>query len=246
MDLTHGNSPFPATRWTEVVKVCQKDDVACRQRALGGLCQAYWYPLYAFARRLGRSRHDAQDLAQGFFCYALERDLFAAADREVGKLRTFLLRVFQRYIGDADERERALKRGGGLEVFSLEFQDGEQRYVHEPLDGDTPETLYQRAWAMAVLRAALEELRTTEQHGGGGEVFNVLEAFLDPDAKAEGSYPEAAAALGVTVENVRQMVSRLRKKFRVCLRQQIAATLNNPSSSQIDEELSDLKAALRH
>ncbi len=76
------------------------DDLNVRREVLANLCKDYWYPLYAFARRLGRSKEDAEDLTQGFFVYALEHEVFTLADRNLGTLRTFLLKVFQRYIGD--------------------------------------------------------------------------------------------------------------------------------------------------
>jgi RNA polymerase sigma-70 factor (ECF subfamily) len=245
MDLTHCNSAFPSTQWTEVVRICQGEDSSSRHVALAALCKDYWYPLYAFARRMGRSSQDAEDLTQGFFCYALERNVISTADPELGKLRTFLLRIFQRYIGDIDDRERALKRGGGKEMLSLDLENGEERYLREPADKDTPETLFQRTWALSVLRGALKVLEIAEQKAGNEKQFKTLEPFLDPDTAAEGCYADAATSLGMTVDTVRQMVSRLRKKFRECLREQIAATLHDPTNSRIDHELTALRAALR-
>ncbi|WP_051945085.1 sigma-70 family RNA polymerase sigma factor [Verrucomicrobium sp. BvORR106] len=240
------HAAFPVTQWTEVVRACQQEDGTRRQRAVASLCGEYWYPLYAFARRTGRSQHDAEDLTQGFFCHVLERNLVANADRELGRLRTFLLSIFKRYMSDVDDKARALKRGGGQPAVSLDAQDAEQRYLCEPADAETPETLYQRAWALAVLQSAVESLRSTEHAGGNGRQFEILVPHLSPDSEAAGSgYEGAAEALKTSVENVRQLVSRLRKKYRTCLRQQIAATLHEPGEEQIDLEVAALKAALR-
>jgi RNA polymerase sigma-70 factor (ECF subfamily) len=242
---TTRSSPFPATQWTAVVTVCRSGNPADRQRALESLCADYWYPIYAFARRQGRGRHDAEDLAQGFFHYLLERDLFSSAQPELGKLRTFLLTIFQRYSGDVREREQALKRGGGREVFSLDADEADRRYVNEPAEVTTPEALFDRSWAMSVLEGALFELGESERRSGKGRQFEALECFLSPQAVAEGNYEDAARALGMNAEAVRKSVSRLRAKFRDCLRQQIARTLNEPDDAQVDDELTALKAALR-
>ncbi|MCW1924958.1 sigma-70 family RNA polymerase sigma factor [Luteolibacter arcticus] len=238
-------SPFPVTQWTAVVDVCRGGSPADRQVALERLCADYWYPLYVFARRQGHPRPDAEDLTQGFFHYLLERDLFSAASQELGKLRTFLLTIFQRYIGDVRGRELAQKRGGGRELLSLDIGYAEIRYEAEPRDVATPEAHFDRSWAMSVLHAALHELGENERASGRGEQFAAVEAFLSPAAVAEGNYEAAAAMLGMNGEAVRKLVSRLRAKFRDCLRRQIAATLHEATVEQVDEELMALKAALR-
>lgn len=245
MDATHVGSPFPPTRWTAVVKLRSLGNPTVAQRALADLCRDYWYPLYAFARRFGRSQHDAQDLTQGFFAYAVERNLFAGAAQELGKLRTFLLTAFQRYIGDVREKEHALKRGGGVENFSLNAEEGEARYAAEPADDATPETIFEHTWAMSVLQQALRTLATTETQAGRGAQFRTLEPFLNPAAKVEPDTAAACRALGTSEENVRQLVSRLRKKFRDTLRQHIADTLHDPTEELVDEELLALREALR-
>jgi RNA polymerase sigma-70 factor (ECF subfamily) len=239
------SSPFPVTQWTAVVNVCRSGNPVDRQRALESLCTDYWYPIYAFVRRQGHSRHDAEDLTQGFFHYLLERDLFSSAQPELGKLRTFLLTIFQRYSGDVRERQQALKRGGGQEVFSLDADEADRRYGSEPSEVTTPEALFDRNWAMSVLAGSLFELGEGERTSGKGRQFEVLECFLSPQAVADGNYELAASELGMNEAAVRKTVSRLRAKFRDCLRQQIARTLHEPDDAQIDEELTALKAALR-
>ena len=238
-------SPFPVTQWTLLVNGCRAQDPEVRRRSLEELCRAYWYPLYVFARRQGGGREDAEDLTQGFFHYLLEKNLFAAASQDLGKLRTFLLTVFQRYIGDVRSRDRALKRGGGQIILPLDLREGEERYAHEPADPLTPEALYDRSWAMALLAKSLEELGIGETSAGRGAHFKVLEPFLNAGAVADGNYEVAAQTLGMNHEAVRKAVSRLRRKFRDTLRQQIAATLQEPTDGQVDEELTALREALR-
>lgn len=245
MPLPNTQPQFPITCWTAVVQLCQADDADARQKALADICRDYWYPLYAFARRIGHSTHDAEDLTQGFFIYLVEQNPLTHANRELGRLRTFLLTVFQRYISDVEDRKRAQKRGGHQEIVSLDLLNAEERYLHEPADPVTPETLFERSWALHVLRSALDTLRQSEAKEGRSALFEAIAPFLDPEATASASTETAAQNLGLSVEAVRQTISRLRRKFRDVLRQQIAGTLNAPSEVEIDEELTALQAALR-
>jgi RNA polymerase sigma factor (sigma-70 family) len=221
------------------------DDLNVRREVLANLCKDYWYPLYAFARRLGRSKEDAEDLTQGFFVYALEHEVFTLADRNLGTLRTFLLKVFQRYIGDVWDRDHALKRGGGKKLVSLDVEDGEELYTRELESNDTPELLFDRSWAQSLLRVTLSALATSEQSAGRDRLFECLQSFLTPDAVSEQGYEATARELGMAPEAVRQAVSRLRKRFRECLREQIAMTLSEPDEERVDAELCALKVALR-
>lgn len=240
-----GTSRFPTTHWTGVLGLLGTDDLNLRKAALADLCRAYWYPLYAFARRLGRSKVDAEDLTQGFFVYAIEHEVFNMADRNLGTLRTFLLKVFQRYIGDVWDRDNALKRGGGQNLVSLDLEGGEKLYASSLVTSDTPELFFDRSWAQSLLRLSLSALAANEQSAGRGQIFAHLQSFLTPEAVSEQGYEAAAHELGLTPEAVRQAVSRLRRKFRECLREQIAATLHEPDDARIDTELCALKVALR-
>lgn len=233
------------TRWTAIVKVRDVDNTLLARRALDDLCRDYWYPLYAYARRFGCSADDAPDVTQGFLACMVERNLLAGADQQLGKLRTFLLTAFKRHIGDVRDRERALKRGGGSETLSFDASEGEERYVQEPADYRTPESIFERTWAFSVLRGAVAVLAAVEEKAGRGAQFTALEPFVSLDTKGEPDTAAAARSLGTTEENVRQLASRLRKKFRDTLRQQIADTLNDPTEPQVDAELAALREALR-
>lgn len=245
METCQIRSVFPATRWTSILKVSSGEDKGSAEQALAELCNNYWYPLYAFARRLGHSSHDSQDLTQGFFFSILQKELFASANPQLGKLRTFLLTTFRRYVNDVDKLKHSLKRGGYQEILSLDVEIGEERYAGEPVDADTPETLFERSWALSILRAALRELGAGETEAGRGAQFKVLAPFLSPNGDEEETYEGAAAALATSEEATRQAVSRLRKKFRLCLRQQITETLHEPTEEQVDSELRFLREALR-
>jgi RNA polymerase sigma-70 factor (ECF subfamily) len=242
--MANGLSPFPTTQWTAVVKAMKTGNIERRHEAFAALCRDYWKPLYVFSRGLGHDEHEAQDLTQGFFAYLSQRPALEPATPELGKLRTFLLRIFQRYMGDVRDHGNAQKRGGGVQVCSLNIEEGDDLPPFDIAGTETPETLYDRAWAHALLRATFQDLGAGEEAAGRGPIFKVLKSQLNPEGAEPESHAVAAAELGMNSEAVRQAVSRLRKKFRDCLRQRIAATLHEPDDALIDEELRALKVAL--
>jgi DNA-directed RNA polymerase specialized sigma24 family protein len=162
--------------------------------ALAQLCQLYWYPLYAFARRWGQTPEDAQDLTQGFFLQLLDHRLLAAADQRKGKFRSFLLAAFQHYLSDQADRARCLKRGGHYEFISLDLEGAEDRYQREPADGAlTAEQLFDARWAILLLgRAktllAQEIARTVSDPGEvDAEIHALCEALIASEGRLDPS-----------------------------------------------------------
>lgn len=245
MEPAEPSKLFPATEWTVVLQVRAAGNEEAARQAVAKLCARYWYPLYAFARRRGFAPHDAEDMTQDFFAQALVTNLFATAEPELGKLRTFLLVAFHRHLNRVTTRQQAQKRGGGNEPVSIDLVVGEKRYLHEPVDERTPERIFERSWAMTVLDAAIKQVGLEEEKAGRVGAFHQFEAFLSPDGVTTGSYAAAAKRAGTTEAAFRQGVSRLRRRFKVCLRRQIAATLHQPDEARVDEELAALRLALR-
>ena len=167
------NSAFESTRWSVVIRARGPEASRESREALNYLCRTYWYPLFAYARRQGSAPHDAQDLTQGFFAYLLQQNLFSGADPKRGRLRTFLLTAFSRYMTREWHRIHAQKRGGHQVIESLdeEFAEGEHRYCHEAVEQMTPEQLFARSWSQSVLDTALEMVRSRENAAGRKELF---------------------------------------------------------------------------
>src|SRR6476660_7191220 len=118
---------FPATHWSVVLaagRTRAEPDIA--GAALAELCQIYWAPLYGFVRSRGYTVHDAQDLTQSFFAYLIEHKIYARADREKGKFRSFLLASLKHFLADVSDRERTLKRGGGQTFLPLDEELAKQ------------------------------------------------------------------------------------------------------------------------
>ena len=234
----HGQ--FTTTHWS-VVLAAGTGRAPGAQDALERLCRAYWYPLYAFVRRLGHPHANAQDLTQGFFAYLLERDLVARADRRAGRFRSFLLGSLKHFLAHEHERATALKRGGGQPVISLDQFDPEERYALEPPDAATPETIFDQRWALQQIQNALSRLRAEYASAGRGPLFDLLKDYVWGDKNALG-LAEIAGRLDLTEEAVKKSVQRLRQRFRDSLRAEVAQTVATPD--QIDEELRHLRAAL--
>jgi RNA polymerase sigma factor (sigma-70 family) len=231
---------FPSTRWSRVVAA--KDLAAPEAReALATLCEAYWYPIYAFVRRQGHSPEASQDLTQEFFAYVLERDLFAKADPSRGRFRTFLRTVCARQLADHRDRQNAIKRGGGRPVLAIDAEDAEGRYAREPAHDLTAERIFDRSWALTLLDRVLDGLRSEYAAAGRAATFEELRAVLTrgPDT---GSYAPIAVRLGTTEGAVRVAVHRLRRRYGILLRQEIAGTVDDPN--EIDDEIRSLFASL--
>jgi RNA polymerase sigma factor (sigma-70 family) len=237
-----GVSPgqFPTTHWSRVVAAGDPNTPLARE-ALAALCNAYWYPLYAYVRRRGHGAEQAQDLTQDFFAYVLERELLAKADRDRGRFRSFLRAVFARHLADQHDRATARKRGGGRSPLSIDARDAEGRYAREPAHELTPERIFDRSWALTLLGRVFDQLRREYDDAGRGATFEELQTVLTRGPES-GSYATIAERLGIGEGAVRVAVHRLRRRYGALLRQEIAATVNDPA--EIDDEIRSLFAAL--
>jgi RNA polymerase sigma-70 factor (ECF subfamily) len=211
------------------------------ERALAELCQTYWYPLYAFVRRRGTTKEDAEDLVQTFFARFLEKNYLEGLAAERGKFRAFLLASLKHFLANEWDRAQAQKRGGGAEHLSLNWQDADERFHLDPPDPTNPERLFDREWALALLDRVITRLAAECARDGKAELFAHAKGFLTVGSAAI-PYGEAAKQLGVDEGALRVAVHRLRKRYRELLRDEIAQTLAEPG--QVDEELRSLLAAL--
>ncbi len=227
---------FKTTIW-RVVLDAGNDSESVVQQALEQLCEAYWFPLYAYVRRQGHSPEDAQDLTQAFFARFLERGYFARADPERGKFRTFLLSSLKYFLHEEWRRNQRLKRGGGKVFQPIAPEEAENRYTAEPSDGLSPDVLYDRRWAEALLEQVMARLARDYESTGRTAVYTRLQQFLW-GRQAEVSYAEMGAELGMAEGAVKVAVHRLRQRFRDLLREEVANTAQTPE--QVEEELRHL------
>lgn len=242
MRTQHG--AFPATRWSVVVSLRQAGDMQKSRLALDELCGIYWRPIYSYARHQGLSPADAEDVTQGFFAFILDKDLFSNADETLGKLRNYLLTAFGRHIRHWHRQANAQKRGGGNELLSIEASQAEDELTIDPADHRTPESAFQKQCALEIIEAAIVMLENEQVAAGKAEQFRLLRPRLDPTQAGSGSDAELANRLGMNHDAVRQIISRLRKRFREIMRDIVASTLRDPTEESLAEELASLREAL--
>ena len=232
--LQEGGAPFHTTHWSVVVQAMQSQPPVSAQQALGDFCQAYWPPLYTFVRRRGHSPSDAQDLVQGFFAHLLEQHTLSRADREKGKLRTFLLGSLQHYLANEYDRSKTLKRGGGLQIVSMDDQlvAAEASLVSgSPLDEGSS---FDQAWVATLVSRSWDQLQSEFAAEGKTQTLAELKPFLLGGTTLP-SQEEVAARLKVPFATLRTTLRRTRQRYRELLREEVARTVIEPA--QVDEEL---------
>ncbi len=203
---------FDTTHWS-VVLAAGGDSTRGAKQALATLCETYWYPLYAYLRRHGKSAEDAQDLTQGFFQQMLEKGTIERADPGRGRFRSFLLASLKHYVTNEWDKDQAHKRGGDVPHVSLELEGAEGRYQFEPKDDATPETVFDRRWALTLLGNVLAKLRKEFVEAGKEAAFDQLKIFLGGRSPST-SYESVGKRLDMSEGAVKVAVHRLRRRYR--------------------------------
>lgn len=232
---------FATTNWSVVVRAGETPSSES-QAALQTLCRAYWYPLYAYVRRVGQSPYDAQDSVQEFFARFLEHRHVRLANPARGRFRTFLLTSFRNFLINEWKQAKRRKRGSGQPAISWDEAQAESRFAGEPATGQPPDSLYDRGWAAMLLDRALAALRAEFEQAGKLAHFDRLKGCILGE-KQSPSYAELAFALGMTEGAVRVAVHRLSKRFGELLRAEVAQTVSTPA--EVNEELRYLVAVIR-
>ncbi|MCU0702754.1 MAG: sigma-70 family RNA polymerase sigma factor [Fimbriiglobus sp.] len=225
---------FRTTRWS-LVAAASDAPGTLRSAALADLCQLYWYPVYFYVRRRTPDRHKAEDLTQAFFARLLEKNDLAAADPTRGRFRTFLLTACQHFLANQHDHDSAIKRGGRLNPLPIDFGHGDEQYTHGPSDTTTPDSEFERRWAVALLDQTLKELRVEYATAGKESHFDVLKGTLTGDVVA---YRDLGRQLGLSEGAVKVAVHRLRQRYRDRQRAAIAETVDRPAD--VDDEIRDL------
>ncbi|MGK0190255.1 MAG: DNA-directed RNA polymerase specialized sigma24 family protein [Verrucomicrobiales bacterium] len=136
---------FGSTHWSVIGRAVGNQEEE-RQTALATLCEAYWFPLYAYLRGTGNSAEDAEDLTQGFFAHLLGTHGFDSVHPDKGRFRTFLLVSLKHYVSNQARAARAEKRGGGAPVISIDSDFAEATLCMAVGQEITPEQCYAQSW----------------------------------------------------------------------------------------------------
>ena len=237
-----GPRQFATTHWSLVgaAKLDNASQTRARQ-ALEELCRTYWYPLYVFVRSRGYSADDAQDLTQTFFARIIETNLFASADRTLGRFRSYLLGAMKHFLANEWDKAQTKKRGGRVRFIEGDVRELEARYAGTSNPSDDPESLFDREWALEIVTRALRILRDEMAKAGKSDQFEALKGSLT--GEDDLSRKEIASRLNMSEGAVKVAVHRLRRRYRQLLRNAVADTVN--SETDLDEEMRFLVAALR-
>ena len=233
--LQEGGASFLTTHWTLVFRAGRSDPTETTREALSDFCEAYWPPLYTFLRLRGHASPEAQDLVQGFFAHLLEKNTLSRADKEKGRLRTFLLGSLQNFLCNEYDRSRTLKRGGGHRIVSVDehLPEAEASMMDAAHLSDLRG--YDLAWASIIVKRAWQHLQDAFEAEGKAESLEVLRPFVDGSGRTPPNQEEAAKKLGVPVATLRTWLWRLRQRYREALRREVASTVSDPDD--VDQEL---------
>jgi len=221
-----------------VLRARETESAESAQQALSGFCEAYWPPLYSFLRHRGHSSPDAQDLVQGFFAHLLEQNTLTRADQQKGRLRTFLLGSLQNFLFNEYNRARALKRGGGRQIVSIEEHLPEAEAAMLATSHLSDARCYDLVWASTIVSRAWQHLQNAFVAEGKAEWLEELKPFVAGGSATPLNQDETAARLGVPIATLRTWLSRLRQHYRESLRTEVANTVSDPAD--VDQELHHL------
>lgn len=233
--MASGRGRFATTRWSVVLAASGADSPAADE-ALAKLCETYWFPLYAYLRGRGHDAAAAEDLTQAFFAHLLEKKAFRHADPARGRFRSFLLTSLKNSAANARDRELAKKRSPDMPLLPLDAGTAEERYLLEPATGETPERVFDRRWALALLDRVMGRLAAETAGAGRQRHFDRLKMYLTGE-QPQVSYADAAAALGTSEAAVKVAVHRLRRRFGALVHEEVSHTVASPD---------DVESEIRH
>ena len=229
---------FDSTAWSEVRAAGDSQHVSNRS-SLEWLCSVYWPPLHSYVRRKVRDQHLAQDLTQSFFQRLLAGKTLKLADPARGRFRSFLIQAFEWHLANEFRESRAAKRGGGVQIFPLDFSSNSVELAD---DGHlSPEQAFERDWAMTLLNQTMQRLQAEQFESRKGQQFERLKSFLIGDGP-DGGYSVVCTELNLSEPAARMAVSRLRIRYRELLRQEILRTV--ASSQDVEDEIRHLFRAI--
>jgi RNA polymerase sigma factor (sigma-70 family) len=227
---------FQTTHWS-VVLMAGKGMEGNSRQAFEELVAIYWYPLYAFTRRQGYNDHDAMDLTQGFLLHLVSSEALSTVASEKGRFRSFLLAAMKNFMANQRRSEETIRRGGAVSIVSLSTYRFDERYDHEPAHYCTPELEFQRTWADALLKRVFERLADAYRQADKEALYKLLEPHLKQSADAVPR-ADVSRELNMSAAAVSMSLYRLRIRFSQILREEVAATVSDPT--EVEDELQSL------
>jgi RNA polymerase sigma-70 factor (ECF subfamily) len=212
-----------------------------RRRSIETLCETYWPPLYAYVRSRGYDSEEAKDLTQEYFAMFIGEQFLTNVSKEKGRFRNFLLASLKNFLANEWHKNNAQKRGGGVGLISIDTEDAESKLGDFSTSGQSPENIYRRSWALALLQRAYDRLKSENSSEKRLKRFQALESYITTSGDRV-PYAELEKTTGVSASALKVSVHRLRKRYGELIRDEIHQTVDK--SDDIDAELQDLMSAL--
>jgi RNA polymerase sigma factor (sigma-70 family) len=228
---------FAETTWSVVI-AAGATTPGRAHAAMAELCRIYWRPIYAYLRRIGYAREEAEDLTQSFFQHLLQNETLRRVSREKGRFRSFLLGVLKRCLAHEQMQRHTLKRGGGTQFISTDELHSEELHHLRMRYEAAPDQILDARWAGVVLERALEKVRADCATEGKADLFEMLSPFLGGN-KPDVTYQEVADRMRVGLGAVRTLIHRLRQQFADAVRWEVMQTVSAPH--EVDDELRELR-----
>ena len=238
--MASGRGRFATTRWSVVLAASGADSRAVDE-ALATLCDTYWFPLYGYLRGRGHDAANAEDLTQAFFAQLLEKKGFRHADPARGRFRSFLLTSLKNSAANARDRQLARKRSPDTPLLPLDAGSAEERYLLEPATTETPERVFDRRWALALLDRVMGRLAAETTDAGRQRHFDRLKVYLTGE-QPQKSYADTAATLNMSEAAVKVAVHRLRRRFGALVHEEVSHTVASPD--EVESEIRHLWSAV--
>jgi DNA-directed RNA polymerase specialized sigma24 family protein len=231
---------FPPTNWTLIGRLRSGDESTAR-RALEDLCAQYRHPLYCAIRHRGLVHHDAEDALQDFLLKLVRVEAFGEAQAEKGRLRSYLSTALGRFLLNW-HRDRAARLGEvSLDAPPLGEEAGARYGAEHFPDHETPERLFDREWARALLAGVFDRLAVDYAARGKAAIFSVLSPVLRRGGSLRGEdTPAMAAALGQSAAGLRKTHQRFLADYRALLEGEVLETV--ASRDEVGAEIAHLLA----
>jgi RNA polymerase sigma factor (sigma-70 family) len=205
---------FPPTRHS-VIERLRTDRDAGRSEAFGDLVAGYWKPVYKYLRiRWRLAREAAEDATQALFAEAFENAWFDRFDPRKARFRTFVRLCVDRLVMNSQQAASRLRRGGGLQVLSIDFAGAEEELLAQTHRVPEAEDFFKREFVRALFDRAVRALRQ-ECVTRGREIHWQLFERYDLRDDERPSYAELAAEFELTPGQVTGYLAQARRAFRM-------------------------------
>jgi len=203
----------------------------------------YWKPVFYFLRAKGYPFHRAEDLTQEFFFQLFQRDWIRRADPQRGRFRTFLLTVLTRFLADQRPPRAPRQKSFDDRMVCISALIGETERTIEPPVHETPEEVFMKQWARAVIDQVRRCLELWCQSRGRPDWYQIFCASYFPaPGSARATQHALADRFHLTRDQIRYALEEVDRQFIQLLRGEVSQQVDTPL--ELDCEIRDLQELL--